>query len=70
MRSRRRSCKNVKSTVENKLKGQDLFGEQFRMNLDTASHDLRSILGSLCSFMLIIVVCLFAYLKYDVLVNR
>ena len=63
-------CKSAKETMENKLRDQDMFGQQFRMKLDAGSDDLRSIVGSLCSFILIILVCMFTYLKIDVLVNK
>ena len=53
-----------------KVKGLDKFGEQFRMRLDAGNEDLRSIVGSIMSFILILVVMIYAYLKADVLVNK
>ena len=54
----------------NKLKDQDLFGQKFRMKLDAGKDDLRSIIGSLCSLILISVLCMFAVLKFEVLINK
>lgn len=40
------------------------------MRLDSGNESLRSIVGSLCSFLLIALVLIFAYLKADVLINK
>ena len=40
------------------------------MKLDAGNDNLRSILGSFCSFILICVLCMFAYLKFDVFINK
>ena len=66
----RRSFKSVRDAMGNKLKDQDLFGQKFRMKLDAGKDDLRSIIGSLCSLILISVLCMFAVLKFEVLINK
>ena len=42
----------------------------FHMKLDAGGDDVRTILGALCSFVLFLIVLLFAYLKADVLINK
>jgi len=40
------------------------------MKLGSGNDDLKSIAGSLCSIILTVMVCMFAYLKADVLINK
>jgi len=56
----------VKDTIENKIKNQDAFGEQFRMKLDAGKGDLRSIVGALCSIVVFLLVLGYSFLKFDV----
>ena len=43
------------------IKDRDLFGESYRMKLDNGENEVKSLMGSLCSLLLTVVICLYAY---------
>ena len=43
------------------IKDRDLFGESYRMKLDDGEEEVKSFMGSLCSLLLTVVICLYAY---------
>ena len=53
--------KNFQSLVQ--------FGEQFRMKLDD-KQSVKTSMGSFCSFILLIIVTAYAYIKVDVFINK
>ena len=52
------------------LMNRDLFGNEFRMRLDSGNTDLRSYVGSLMSLLVTFLVIIFAYLKAVILMHK
>ena len=53
-----------------KVQSADVFGQSFHMSLEDGKDRVNSYAGSLCSFALFTLVCLYGYLKMDVLLAK
>ena len=47
-----------------------MFEESFSMRLTDADESVKSFMGSACTFLLISVTLIYAYFKFDVLLNK
>ena len=52
------------------MSSQDSFGESFTMKLESDSDELKTVMGSLCSILLLCITLFYAYLKFDVLMYK
>ena len=52
------------------VSSQDMFGESFTMKLESDSDSIKTVFGSLCSIILLMVTLFYAYLKLDVLMEK
>ena len=52
------------------VKGQDQFGDVFRMRIDKSNKETTSIVGGICSVLLTLMIITYGYLKSDVLINK
>ena len=52
------------------LKTRDSFGDAFHMKLDNGDDVVRSVMGSICSILVLAVVVLYMYQKTDVLISK
>ena len=51
-------------------RSQDSFGESYSMKLEDGNDKLQTVMGSLCSIILLLITLFYAYLKFDVLRNK
>ena len=50
------------------FKNYDMFSQSFAMSLDDGDDRMRTKTGALCSVIVMSIVCLYSYLKVDVLI--
>ena len=66
------STENPIRSVANKFckgfQNYDMFSQSFAMSLDDGEDRMRSNTGALCSVIITFIVCLYSYLKFDVLI--
>ena len=62
--------RKIARKISNGLKTQDNFGEAFHMKLDNGANDLKSIMGSLCSLIVLLFVVAYAGQKMEILLNK
>ena len=66
------STENPIRSVANKFckgfQNYDMFSQSFAMSLDDGDDRMRTKTGALCSVIVMSIVCLYSYLKVDVLI--
>ena len=68
---KRNNSSNIcKKKICSLARSQDIFGDSFNMKLDSGDESIKTLSGSLCSLLLLMVTILYASLKFDILLTK
>ena len=65
--SRTRACCDG---ILDRILSTDFFGHTFHMSLDKGRDEVNSYTGSICSFLVFFLICIYGTLKIDVLIAK
>lgn len=52
------------------VRNRDMFGQEYAMRIEDGEVALKSVMGTICSFILLFVTGAYSYFKLNVLINR